>query len=113
MGANIAGIYGAQIFRQDDRPRYRRGFTINIGVLALGLALAAVRFLDAMGYARKGWSHVKEFFRKEQSNQHDHASGRSSSESPSEEEGLAGLPRVDEKGQASSGSSLRDNKTPL
>lgn len=46
MGANIAGIYGAQIFRQDDRPRYRRGFSINIGVLAFGLALATVRFVD-------------------------------------------------------------------
>ena len=46
MGANIAGIYGAQIFRQDDRPRYRRGFSINIGVLAFGLALATVRFID-------------------------------------------------------------------
>jgi hypothetical protein len=46
MGANIAGIYGAQIFRQDDRPRYRRGFSINIGVLTFGLALATVRFVD-------------------------------------------------------------------
>jgi hypothetical protein len=46
MGANIAGIYGAQIFRQDDRPRYRRGFSINIAVLTVGLALAAVRFVD-------------------------------------------------------------------
>ena len=46
MGANIAGIYGAQIFRQDDRPRYRRGFSINIAVLTVGLSLAAVRFVD-------------------------------------------------------------------
>lgn len=46
MGANIAGIYGAQIFRQDDRPRYRRGFAINIGVLALGLSLAIIRYVD-------------------------------------------------------------------
>lgn len=46
MGANIAGIYGAQIFRQDDRPRYRRGFSINIAVLAFALILAIIRFLD-------------------------------------------------------------------
>ena len=46
MGANIAGIYGAQIFRMDDRPRYRRGFTINIAVLAFGLLLATLRFID-------------------------------------------------------------------
>jgi hypothetical protein len=46
MGANIAGIYGAQIFRQDDRPRYRRGFSINISVLTVGLSLAAFRFVD-------------------------------------------------------------------
>lgn len=46
MGANIAGIYGAQIFRADDKPRYRRGFSIGIGVLALGLVLAAIRYVD-------------------------------------------------------------------
>ncbi|KAF5018066.1 hypothetical protein F66182_9965 [Fusarium sp. NRRL 66182] len=46
MGANIAGIYGAQIFRSDDSPLYRRGFSINIGVLSLGLALAILRFFD-------------------------------------------------------------------
>ncbi|ERF76214.1 hypothetical protein EPUS_09281 [Endocarpon pusillum Z07020] len=46
MGANIAGIYGAQIFRQDDRPRYRRGFSINIAVLTVGLSLAVVRYID-------------------------------------------------------------------
>jgi hypothetical protein len=46
MGANIAGIYGAQIFRQDDKPRYRRGFGVNIAVLAVGLTLAIVRYVD-------------------------------------------------------------------
>ncbi|KAI4747548.1 hypothetical protein E4T50_02147 [Aureobasidium sp. EXF-12298] len=30
MGANIADIYGAQIFRADDRPRCRRAFNVNI-----------------------------------------------------------------------------------
>ena len=44
MGANAAGIYGAQIFRSDDRPRYRRGFSINIAVLSLGVSLAVVRY---------------------------------------------------------------------
>lgn len=51
MGANTAGIYGAQIFREDDKPRYRRGFTINIAILALGLVLAGVRTVD--DYRRK------------------------------------------------------------
>jgi len=46
MGANLAGIYGAQTYRADDRPRYRRAFNISIGVLAAGLALAVIRFLD-------------------------------------------------------------------
>lgn len=46
MGANIAGIYGAQIFRQDDKPRYRRGFSVNIAVLTIGLSLAVFRFID-------------------------------------------------------------------
>ncbi|KAL6702571.1 hypothetical protein ACN47E_001354 [Coniothyrium glycines] len=47
MGANIAGIYGAQIFREDDRPRYRRAFAVACGVLALGLVLALVRYVDS------------------------------------------------------------------
>jgi hypothetical protein len=46
MGANIAGIYGAQIFRADDKPKYRRGFSINIGVLTFALVLAFFRFID-------------------------------------------------------------------
>lgn len=43
MGANFAGIYGAQIFRQDDRPLYRRGFAVACAVLALGVVLAIWR----------------------------------------------------------------------
>ncbi|KAH7069659.1 major facilitator superfamily domain-containing protein [Paraphoma chrysanthemicola] len=46
MGANIAGIYGAQIFRQDDYPRYRRAFSIACAILAVGLAVALVRYVD-------------------------------------------------------------------
>jgi hypothetical protein len=46
MGANIAGIYGAQIFREDDSPRYRRGFSVNIAVLTVGLLMAVIRFVD-------------------------------------------------------------------
>ncbi|KAK3341993.1 major facilitator superfamily domain-containing protein [Lasiosphaeria hispida] len=46
MGANIAGIYGAQIFRADDKPFYRRGFSINIAVLTVGLVLAIGRLID-------------------------------------------------------------------
>ncbi|KAG9731175.1 putative MFS transporter, partial [Aureobasidium melanogenum] len=46
IGANIAGIYGAQIFRADDRPRCRRAFNVNIAVLAFSALLAVLRFLD-------------------------------------------------------------------
>jgi hypothetical protein len=46
MNANIAGIYGAQIFRSDDRPLYRRGFSVAIAVLAVGLTLAIFRWAD-------------------------------------------------------------------
>lgn len=53
MGANIAGIYGAQIFRQDDRPRYRRAFSIACAVLAVGLALSIIRYLDDIIRRRK------------------------------------------------------------
>lgn len=53
MGANIAGIYGAQIFRADDRPKYRRGFSIGVAVLATGIALAIIRYLDTIIRRRK------------------------------------------------------------
>lgn len=46
MGANIAGIYGAQIFRQDDRPRYRRAFSVACAILAFGLVVAIIRYVD-------------------------------------------------------------------
>ncbi|KAL4969849.1 major facilitator superfamily domain-containing protein [Aspergillus stella-maris] len=53
MNANIAGIYGAQIFRSDDKPLYRRGFSVAISVLAVGLSLAIVRFVDTLILKRK------------------------------------------------------------
>lgn len=53
MGANIAGIYGAQIFRQDDRPRYRRAFSIACAVLAFGLLLAMIRWLYDLRLRRR------------------------------------------------------------
>lgn len=40
MSANIGAIYGAQIFQADDKPRYRRAFATNIGLLAAALCLA-------------------------------------------------------------------------
>jgi hypothetical protein len=46
MGANIAGIYGAQIFRSDDKPKYRRAFNIDIAVLSVGVSLAVLRWVD-------------------------------------------------------------------
>ncbi|KAI9897947.1 hypothetical protein N3K66_006307 [Trichothecium roseum] len=52
-GANVAGIYGAQIFRSDDSPLYRRGFGVNIGVLTLGVALAVVRFADDRFFGKR------------------------------------------------------------
>lgn len=60
MGANIAGIYGAQIFRQDDRPRYRRGFSINIAVLTVGLCLAVVRFVDDLLRRRRSATQLQD-----------------------------------------------------
>ena len=53
MGANIAGIYGAQVFRADDRPRYRRAFTINLAILAFALLLAFGRMLDDLRTRRR------------------------------------------------------------
>lgn len=53
MGANIAGIYGAQIFRKDDSPLYRRGFSVAIAVLCFGLVLVFIRWLDDLRRRRK------------------------------------------------------------
>lgn len=46
MGANIAGIYGAQIFRSEDKPLYLRGFAIGIGIISTAITLAIIRFID-------------------------------------------------------------------
>ncbi|KAM3531314.1 hypothetical protein NHJ13051_000882 [Beauveria bassiana] len=46
MNANIAGIYGAQIFRSDDKPLYRRGFSVAIAILSFGFVLSVTRWLD-------------------------------------------------------------------
>lgn len=46
MGANIAGIYGAQIFRSEDKPLYLRGFSINLAILSTAIVLAIVRTVD-------------------------------------------------------------------
>lgn len=59
MGANMAGIYGAQIFRSDDKPRYRRAFVIGIGVLTLGTILAIARKVDEVLRRRRGPSEVQ------------------------------------------------------
>lgn len=53
MGANIAGIYGAQIFRRDDRPRYRRAFAVACAVLAFGLVVAVGRYVSDKVRGRK------------------------------------------------------------
>lgn len=47
MADNIAGIYGAQIFREEDNPLYRRGFNIGIAILATSCCLAIIRYIDS------------------------------------------------------------------
>lgn len=82
MGANIAGIYGAQIFRADDKPLYRRGFGIDIAVLIVGVVLAIVRFSD-------GWIQKRRGARQEVL-----AAVDSGSEHNSQEDEKSGIPRV-------------------
>ncbi|KAK3697888.1 hypothetical protein LTR37_017205 [Vermiconidia calcicola] len=53
MGANMAGIYGAQLYRSDDEPRYRRAFSVCIAVLTFGCVLAIIRKLDEIRLRRK------------------------------------------------------------
>jgi hypothetical protein len=45
MGANIGGIYGAQLFRADDKPHYHRAFSIGCAIIAFGVACAVLRFV--------------------------------------------------------------------
>lgn len=59
MGANIAGIYGAQIFREDDKPLYNRGFSVAIAVLAAGLILAIVRWVDDYRRRRRNGNNLE------------------------------------------------------
>lgn len=40
MAANMAGIYAAQLFRSDDKPRYHRALTVDIAILAASLIAA-------------------------------------------------------------------------
>lgn len=61
MGANIAGIYGAQIFRSDDNPRYRRAFAVAAAVLAFGLIIAIIRYLDDKLRGRRKAQQVDDF----------------------------------------------------
>ncbi|KAL4729701.1 hypothetical protein ACLX1H_004124 [Fusarium chlamydosporum] len=77
MFANIAGIAGAQIFRSDDRPKYRRGFSINIAILTVGLALAALRFIDDKIWRRERVAEIQEqLARENESNSDDKVDGR-------------------------------------
>lgn len=46
MSANIGAIYGAQLFQEHDKPLYKTGFSVNIGLLTLALVLAAGRQVD-------------------------------------------------------------------
>jgi hypothetical protein len=59
MGANMAGIYGAQLYRSDDEPRYRRAFAICIGALSLGTILAIVRKVDEILTRRRNGGKVE------------------------------------------------------
>ncbi|KAG8876775.1 hypothetical protein FRB98_007039 [Tulasnella sp. 332] len=54
MAANAAGIYGAQIFRADDAPRYHRGFAVNCGLLGGALAFAIFQFAREHLARKKG-----------------------------------------------------------
>ncbi|KAK6705539.1 hypothetical protein SNK05_009439 [Fusarium graminearum] len=75
MFANIAGIAGAQIFRSDDAPKYRRGFSINIAILAVGLALAAVRFVDDKFWRREKVAEIQQQLAQENESTGDEKSG--------------------------------------
>lgn len=59
MGANAAGIYGAQLYRSDDEPRYRRAFSVCIAVLSLGVITATIRKVDEIIFRRKNGGQAR------------------------------------------------------
>jgi len=96
MGANIAGIYGAQIFRSDDKPRYRRAFVIGIAVLGTGALLAVGRLIDERIRGRTGKKVV------EQDDSSEDERRRSSSLTGDLQPQLATVPRDALSGQVAS-----------
>jgi hypothetical protein len=44
MSANLAAVYGAQVFRADDKPLYRRAFNTNFALLTSVLSVAAGQY---------------------------------------------------------------------
>ena len=55
----MAGIYGAQLYRSDDEPRYRRAFSVCIAVLSLGTLLATIRKVDEILTRRRNGGVVE------------------------------------------------------
>ncbi|EJD52882.1 alternative sulfate transporter [Auricularia subglabra TFB-10046 SS5] len=45
MSANAAGIYGAQLLRSDDAPRYHRGFIVMVVLLSAGVAFCLAQWV--------------------------------------------------------------------
>ncbi|KAK6541859.1 hypothetical protein TWF694_007637 [Orbilia ellipsospora] len=58
MGGNIAAIYGAQLFRHDDAPKYRRAFGMGAAILSVAIILGVVRYIDDIICRRKAAKEV-------------------------------------------------------
>ena len=59
MGANIAGIYGAQIFRSEDKPLYLNGFAIGLGIISTAITIAIIRFIDDIIARRRAKNKIE------------------------------------------------------
>ena len=57
MSANMSGIAGAQLFRADDAPLYRRGFMVCVILICIGWATAVLQgiqyYISRMRQIRK------------------------------------------------------------
>lgn len=60
MAANAAGIYGNQLFRSDDKPRYHRALTIDAVILAVSL-LSAILLALYYRYKNRQESQKEDF----------------------------------------------------
>ncbi|KZV92862.1 MFS general substrate transporter [Exidia glandulosa HHB12029] len=60
MAANAAGIYGSQLLRSDDAPRYHRGFIVMVVLLSAGVAFCLFQWAADKVAARRASTTIED-----------------------------------------------------